>query len=72
MENSENIERLIKAFCTDKNSSARTTEQLDEKILNDALSAREEYKQTQSAQTQPKIWRIAMHSKLTKDRKSVV
>jgi outer membrane lipoprotein-sorting protein len=65
MENSENIERLIKAFCTDKNSSARTTEQLDEKILNAALSAREEYKRTQSAQTQPKIWRIAMHSKLT-------
>jgi hypothetical protein len=66
MENSENIERLIKAFCTDRNSSARTTEQLDEKILNAALSAREEYKRTQSAQTQPKIWRIAMHSKLTK------
>jgi len=66
MENSENIERLIKAFCTDKNSSARTTEQLDEKILNAALSAREEYKRTQSAQTQPKIWRIAMYSKLTK------
>ena len=66
MENLENIERLIKAFCTDKNSSARTTEQLDEKILNAALSAREEYKRTQSAQTQPKIWRIAMHSKLTK------
>jgi outer membrane lipoprotein-sorting protein len=66
MENSENIERLIKAFCTDKNSSARTTEELDEKILNAALSAREEYKRTQSAQTQPKIWRIAMHSKLTK------
>jgi outer membrane lipoprotein-sorting protein len=66
MENSENIERLIKAFCADKNSSARTTEQLDEKILNAALSAREEYKRTQSAQTQPKIWRIAMHSKLTK------
>jgi outer membrane lipoprotein-sorting protein len=66
MENSENIERLIKAFCTDKNSSARTTEQLDEKILNAALSAREEYKRTQSAQTQPKIWRIVMHSKLTK------
>jgi outer membrane lipoprotein-sorting protein len=66
MENSENIERLIKAFCTDKNSSARTTEQLDEKILNAALSAREEYKRTQSAQTQPKIWRIAIHSKLTK------
>ena len=66
MENSENIERLIKAFCTDKNSSARTTEQLDEKILNAALSAREEYKRTQSAQTQPKIWRIAMNSKVTK------
>ena len=66
MENSENIERLIKAFCADKNSSARMTEQLDEKIFNAALSAREEYKQTQSAQTQPKIWRIAMHSKLTK------
>jgi outer membrane lipoprotein-sorting protein len=66
MENSENIEGLIKAFCTDRNSSARTTEQLDEKILNAALSAREEYKRTQSAQTQPKIWRIAMHSKLTK------
>ncbi len=66
MENSENIERLIKAFCTDKNSSARTTEQLDEKIFNAALSARKEYKRTQSAQTQPKIWRIAMHSKLTK------
>jgi hypothetical protein len=66
MENSENIERLIKAFCTDKNSSARTTEQLDEKILNAALSAREEYKRTQSAQTQPKTWRIAMNSKVTK------
>jgi len=66
MENSDNIERLIKAFCADKNSSARTTEELDEKILNAALSAREEYKRTQSAQTQPKIWRIAMHSKLTK------
>lgn len=66
MENSDNIERLIKAFCADKNSSAKTTEQLDEKILNAALSAREQSKRTQSAQTQPKIWRIAMHSKLTK------
>jgi outer membrane lipoprotein-sorting protein len=66
MENSDNIERLIKAFCADKNSSARTTEQLDEKILNAALSAREQSKQTQSAQTQPKIWRITMHSKVTK------
>jgi outer membrane lipoprotein-sorting protein len=66
MENSDNIERLIKAFCADKNSSARTTEQLDEKILNAALSAREQSKRTQSAQTQPKIWRITMHSKVTK------
>ncbi len=66
MDNSENIERLIKAFCADKNSSAQTTEQLDEKILNAALLAREESKRKQSAQTQPKIWRIAMHSKLTK------
>lgn len=66
MENSDNIERLIKAFCADKNSSAKTTEQLDEKILNAALSAREESKRTQSAQTQPKIWRITMHSKVTK------
>ena len=66
MENSDNTEKLIKAFCAAEQSAAETGEKLDKKILDAALSAHEQSKRKQPAHSQPKIRRLAMNSKATK------
>jgi outer membrane lipoprotein-sorting protein len=66
MKSTENIERLMKKFCTGKQARIKTTPELDEKILTDALSAQNKSKITESAVMQPNIWRIIMRSRMTK------
>lgn len=67
MENSDTTtEKLLKAFCAAEKSAAETGEQLDKRILDAALSAHEQAKRKQPAHSQPKVWRITMHSKVGK------
>ena len=66
MKTAENIEKLIKEFFKAKKSSAVTSPQMDERVLNDALAAYEKSRMTQSADLQPSVWRIIMKSKITK------
>jgi outer membrane lipoprotein-sorting protein len=65
MKNAENIEKLIKKFCAVKQSQVKTSSQLDERILADALPAQNNSKTKQSAAVQPHIWRILMRSRMT-------
>jgi tetratricopeptide (TPR) repeat protein len=61
MNPAENIERLIKKFCQTKISSARTSDELDKNILDDALN-----ELRLSADGQINIWRTIMKSRITK------
>jgi outer membrane lipoprotein-sorting protein len=64
MKSTEKIERLIRRFCVGRKAQVKTTPQLDEKILADALPARNKLKKDQSAAVQPNIWRIIMRSRI--------
>ena len=66
MKTAENIEKLIKEFFKVKKSSAAISPQMDEKVLNDALTAFEKSKINTSTQLQPSVWRIIMKSSITK------
>ena len=61
MNPAENIEWLIKKFCQTKTTSARTTETLDRKILDDAVA-----ELRFSDDRQINFWRIIMKSQITK------
>ena len=65
MKSAENIERLIKSFCAGKKAQVKTTTELDEKIIADALPAQNKSKTVQSAAMQPNVWRIIMRSRMT-------
>lgn len=60
MKPEERIEKLIKKI----NVTPRV--QTHDKTLNDALAAQEEWKNEQSANTEPNIWRIIMKNPMTK------
>ena len=62
----DSIENVIKNFCASKGSAAKTTTELDKRIIDASLLAQEKLKHTQSASIQPNIWRIIMKSKITK------
>jgi outer membrane lipoprotein-sorting protein len=64
MKSAENIERLIKEFCAGKKAQIKTTTELDERIIADALPAQNRSKTTQSAAVQPNVWRIVMRSRI--------
>jgi len=65
MKSAENIERLIKSFCAGKKAQVKTTTELDERIIADALPAQNKTKTTQSAAVQSNVWRIIMRSRMT-------
>jgi outer membrane lipoprotein-sorting protein len=65
MKSAENIERLIKKFCAGKQEHVKTTPELDERIIADALPAQNKSKTDQSVALQPNIWRIIMRSRKT-------
>ncbi|MHC4488862.1 MAG: hypothetical protein ACYSW7_06760 [Planctomycetota bacterium] len=62
----DNIESAIKNLCARKRAAVKTTTELDRRIIDEALLAQEQWKKTQSAATQPNIWRIIMKSRMTK------
>lgn len=59
----DNIEYVIKKFFRTQKASVRTTVELDERILTDALEAQEKIVTTKTAQPEPSKWSIAMKSK---------
>ena len=65
MKSTENIERLIKRFFAGKQEQAKTTPELDKKIIADVLRAQNQSKTDQSAAVQPNIWRIIMRSRIS-------
>jgi len=65
MKSAENIERLIKSFCAGKKAQVKTTTELDERIIADALPAQNKSKATRPAAEQPNVWRIIMRSRMT-------
>jgi len=62
----DNIESTIKNFCLRKKSSVKTTADLDERIIDDALLAQRKSKTAQPAAARPNIWRIIMLGSMTK------
>ena len=61
-----NIEKLIKKFCVKEKLCVKTSDEMDKRILNDALVAYEKSKKKTPALTEPNVWRIIMKSKITK------
>jgi len=65
MRTAEKIEKLIKQFFETQKTSAVMPIEKDEQVINEALAAFEKHK-TQSAISQPSVWRIIMKSSITK------
>jgi len=65
MKSAENIERLIKRFCAGKKAQVKTTTELDERIISEALPAQNKSKTVQTAAVRPQIWRMIMRSRMT-------
>ena len=61
-----NIEKLIKKFCAKEKLCVKTSDEMDKRILDDALVAYKKSKKKTSAPTEPNIWRIIMKSRITK------
>ena len=61
----ENIESMIKNFCLKKKSTVKTSAELDEKIVDNALVAQRPLKTTQSAAIRPNFWRNIMRRRMT-------
>ncbi len=62
----KNLEKLIKNFCRTKKSTVTTSDEMDKRILNDALTVYEESQTSNPAEHQPLIRRIIMKSTITK------
>jgi len=62
----ENIEKLIKDFCETRNLSVTTSDEMDKKVLNDALSVYEKTKTEKKAEHQPIVWRMIMNKSISK------
>jgi len=65
MKSAENIEKIIRNFCAGKQAQVKTTPDLDDKILADALPAQNKSKTVQTAAVQPNVWRVIMRSRIT-------
>jgi len=66
MKYAEGIEKLIRDFCAGKRAEAKTTMELDEKIIADSIVAQNKSETVQSAALQPNVWRIIMHNRTIK------
>jgi protocatechuate 3,4-dioxygenase beta subunit len=63
MKLADNIKKLIRDMHV---LDINTSDEMDRRIVHDALKAQEKLKETTSAETQPNTWRIIMQSKMTK------
>ena len=66
MKHPENIESTIKNYYLKKKSAVKTSAELDEKIVAEALRTLRKMKTTQSVTMWPNIWRIVMRGRMTK------
>jgi hypothetical protein len=66
MKSTDNIESIVKNFCLRKKSAVKTSAELDERIVDDALLAQRDSKTTKPAAARPSTWRIIMKSRMTK------
>ena len=63
MKYNDNIEKTVKNFCAAKKSTVKTTTEMDQRIISDALQTQ---KKSTSAKPQPNIWRTIIKTKITK------
>ena len=66
MKHTENIEKLIKRFCVRKRSVIKTTAELDQRIVRDAMLTQKTTKAEPSAAMRSELWRMIMQSRMTK------
>jgi hypothetical protein len=62
----KNMEKLIKNFCETKRASVTTSDDMDKKVLNEALAVYEKTKPRKKAEHQPIVWRLIMNKPITK------
>jgi len=65
MNAAENIEKVIKKFYAIKKSSVRTSMEMDEKVLDDAMLAYENNMKTKKSDLKPNLWRTIMKNRMT-------
>jgi hypothetical protein len=61
-----NIEDLIKSFYATKRSSIAASEEMDKRVLDDALQTLEKSNKASTANIETKIWRVTMKNKIIK------
>lgn len=66
MKPAENIEKLIKKFCVKEKLCVKTSDEMDKRILDDALAVCEQSRRPSPALTEINVWRTIMKSKITK------
>ena len=66
MRHTENIEKLIKHFYVRKRSAVKTTAELDQRIVRDAMLTQKTTKAEPSAAMRSELWRMIMQSRMTK------
>jgi len=65
MKPSKDIEKRIRDIYTHR-LQVKASENLDQRVMANSQNALDDLQKKNSAHTQPNIWRIAMHSKITK------
>ncbi len=66
MKPAENIEKLVKKFFVKEKLSIETSEEMDKKILDDALTVYKKSEKNKPAPIQPNFWRTIMKNRITK------
>jgi hypothetical protein len=63
MRHSDHIEKAIKSYCNNQKSMVKTTSEMDEKVIRDAIAG---YKNNHQAVIRPSQWRYIMKSNYSK------
>jgi hypothetical protein len=66
MKATDNIEKLIRKFCTKEKLCVKTSTEMDKRVLDDALVAYEKSRKKILALIRPNIWRTFIKSRITK------
>lgn len=66
MKPAENVEKLIKKFFVKEKLSVKTSEEMDKKILDDALMVYKKSEKNKPVQIQPNFWRAIIKNRITK------
>jgi len=63
MRHSDHIEKAVKSYCNNQKSRVKTTSEMDEKVIRDAIAG---YKNNHQAVIRPSQWRYIMKSNYSK------